>query len=304
MRKVKVTLPATVTNLGPGINSLGLSIALHSIVDITERKDQLLVVEPTGEGAGQYSVGLRHPVALGLLRVFQRLERSAVGLTVRIENRIPLASGLGAEAAFWVAGIIGANNLMGNPFSREQVIHMAAEVSGQTDRAVTTILGGLTATTRRDEKVIYRSLPVSALRVVVALPELDSYARDIEGVIPDRILLSDALDNLRQMPMLLDALREGDFGVIGQVMDDRLYTPFFRPFIRGYEQVVEAARQNGASGVTLSGTGPALVIFAESNHRKLADAVQAAFKTSGVTARVWILPIDTQGVVVSLAQSS
>jgi homoserine kinase len=304
VRKVKIRLPATITNLGPGINSLGLALGMYTSVDITERSDEKLVVEPEGEGAGRYSLGLRHPVVLGIIRVFQHLERAPLGLTIRVENPIPLGSGLGVETAFWVAGIIGANNLMGNPFGRDAVLELAAEVSGEPGHAVTTVRGGLTTSTVIEGKILYRSLPVTSLRVVVALPEIESYADDTEGVVPERVLLADALHNLSEIPMLLDALREGDHTLLRQVMDDRLYTPFLRPFVPGFDRVIELARRAGASGITLSGRGPALVFFAPDDHRKLAETLENAFRAAGISARLWILPVDTQGLVVSVAQSS
>lgn len=304
MRRAKITLPATVLGLGPAVKGLGLALGMHLIVEVSERTDEQLVVEPTGEGAGRYSVGARHPVVLGLSRVFQRLERAPLGLTVRIENRIPLDSGLGAETAFRVAGVIGANNLMGNPLARGDVLQIVSEMSHDTERAVTTICGGLTASGVYDESLHYRSLPVAVQRVVLILPELDNYAQDIEGVVPDRVLLADALHNLSQIPMLLDALRDGDHTLLAKVMTDSLTMQFYRPYIRGYERVVDALRKEGASAVTLSGTGPALVVFAESNHRQLAEAAQQAFHAVGVRSRVWILPVDTQGVVVSVAQTA
>lgn len=304
MRKVKITLPATVTNLGPGLNSLGLALRLHTTVEITERRDETLQVEPTGEGAGYYSVGLRHPVVLGLMRVFQRLERTVLGLNVRIDNNIPLSSGLGAETVLLVAGVIAANNLLDNAYPREEILRIAAQITKRPDCVVTAILGGLTASLMDEDELIYRSLRVTALKVVVVLPELDTYAEDIEGVVPERALLDDVLYNLGQIPPLIEALRDGNMRLLGQVMNDRLRTPYYEPFIPGYDDVLQAAYRAGATAVTLSENGPAMVLFAEANHKKLADAVQAAFAETGVQARTWVLPVDTQGVVISVAQSS
>src|SRR5690606_6688598 len=139
------------------------------------------------------SIGLRHPVVRGMMRVFQRIERAPLGLLVRVDNTIPLNSGLGAETAFWVAGMIGANNLMGNPLDRETVLKMAAEASQQPGHVIAAIHGGLTASAFTGDKLVYRSLPVAALRLVVALPDAESYAADTEAVVPERVLLADAL---------------------------------------------------------------------------------------------------------------
>jgi homoserine kinase len=303
MQKVKITLPATITNLGPGLNSLGLALGMHTIVEIVERTDHQLVVEPTGEGAGRYSVGLQHPVVLGLMRIFQQVERAPLGMTIRIENRIPLASGLGAEAAFWVAGVIGANNLLNNPFPRKDVLRLVAQFSQQPDHAITTILGGLTASMGSQSELHYHSLPVAALRIVLALPEIRNYPANPQAVLPERVPTADALYNLSRLPLLLDALRAGDYERLGKSMSDHLFTPALRSRIPGFDRVVEAAREAGAAAASISGRGPALVFFTESKQRDVASAVEAAFDGVKVKARTWILPVDMQGLVLSVAQS-
>ncbi len=300
MRKIRITLPATATSLGPGVNSLGLALGLYCTVEISERRDETLLVETDGEGAGRYPVGLRHPVTLGMMRVFQRQERAPLGLTVRVTNHIPPDSGLGAEAVLWVAGIIGANNLLGNPFSRRTVLDLAARVTRQPDSAITAILGGLTASVLDEDTLIYRTFSAAPLTVVVVLPQLEHYAADMH---PERMPLADALFNISRVPLLLDALRDGDLKLIAQVLQDRLRLPHLKPQIPGYDRAVEMALRTGAAAVTLCGSGPALIAFAETEHRRIATAIELAFEDVGIAARSWVLPVDTQGVVVSVAGS-
>ena len=86
--------------------------------------------------------------------------------------------------------------------------------------------------------------------------------------------------------------------------DDRLLLPHLKAHITGFDHVVEMARRAGAKAVTLSGEGPAITAFASENHAKIATAMEVAFENVGVKARSWVLPIDRQGVVISVAQSS
>ncbi|MBI5669481.1 MAG: homoserine kinase [Chloroflexi bacterium] len=303
MRKIKITLPATATSLGPGLNSLGLALGLYCTVEVSERRDETLLVETEGEGAGHYPVGLRHPVVLGMMRVFQQQERAPLGLTVRINSRIPPDSGLGAEAAFWVAGIIAANNILNNPYARPQVLEMAARYSRQPDSAVTTILGGLTASLLDGDTLIYRAFSAAPLTVAVVLPELHDYAAEVRRGRPERIPMADALYNLSRAPLLAEALRAGDLSLIAQVLHDKLRLPHLKPHIPGYDRAVDVALRTGAAAVTLSGDGPAIIAFADSDHRRVATTMEVAFENVGVKARSWVLPVDTQGVVVSVAGS-
>jgi homoserine kinase len=302
MRKVRITLPASLTNLGPGTSTLGLALGLHTTVEISERADNQLIVDTEGEGSGRYSTGLRHPVTLALIRIFQKLERAPVGIHIKINNQIPLDSGLGAESAFLAAGVIGANNLLGGAYTREHLLEIAAQISKKPDSVIASLLGGLTTGLLDGDQLVYKTLPVKSLRVVVALPELDDYPS--RSLAPERVPLADALYNLQRVPLLIEALRTGDMKLIGKVLDDRLNAPFYTPRIFGYKQATEIARRAGALAVTLSGDGPALVAFAEVNHSPIAEAMVAAFESVGVKARSWVLPIDTQGVVISVVQSA
>ena len=300
MRKVKVTLPATVTDFGVGLHGLGLALALHVTVEIVERSDDRFVVETSGEGAGQYSTGLHHPVVLGLARVFQQLERAPTGLTIRVDSRVPPASGLGVEAAFQIAGIIGANNLFGGVLPRDTVLTLAAQLT-RPDHAVTALLGGLTTSLLLDDdRLIYRSLPVAAFQVVVAVPQLDHYA---PPALPSRIDVGDALHDLSRLPLLIEALRSGDHDLLAASLDDRLLAPLLQRAIPGFDHVVTVAKRNGASAVAISGGGPALIAFARSQPQPLAEAMTAAFTAAGIDVRTWIVPVDRQGVVLSVAQS-
>ncbi|MDQ7035448.1 MAG: hypothetical protein Q9P01_11600 [Anaerolineae bacterium] len=79
MQKIKIRLAATLTDFSPGLRSLGLAISLYTHVEMIPRDDDQLIVETEGKGAGYYALGLRHPVVLGMIRVFQRLERTLLG---------------------------------------------------------------------------------------------------------------------------------------------------------------------------------------------------------------------------------
>lgn len=296
MRKIKIRLPATMVNLGPGLNTLGLALGLYVTVEISPREDDTLLVDPHGEGAGRYSVGLRHPVVLGLSRMFQRMERTTMGINIRIDNQIPVASGLGAETAFLVAGVIGGNNLLGNPYKRDELLEIAAQIS-RPDSAVTTMLGGLTTSLLDEDVLTYRTLPVAALRVALVLPELAQYPRPAPL---DRVPMTATLHNLNRVPLLIDALRTGDLKLLAKTLNDALQQPRLIPQIPAYNEIVEAAKAAGAAAVSIAGDGPAIMAFAERNHAQIAAAMQAAFQYAGVQARVWVVPVDTQGIVISV----
>jgi homoserine kinase len=301
VRKIKVRLPATMTDFGPGLRTLGLALSLYTHVDFSPRTDDNLIVETEGEGAGKYALGLRHPVVLGMMRVFQAQEQAPIGVTIRIKNEIPLDSGLGAEEAFMTAGIIGANNLLDSPYNRVQLIQMAASATKRPDHAITTISGGLTAHTYAGEDVVYRQLALAPFKLIVAVCTDNEYTKP---PLPDRVPMEAMLKSLHSLPVLIDALGTGDLKTIMAAVQHGILVEGVQRRIGGYAHVAEVARLAGALGVTTSGGGPAMVFIAEEHHNRIAEAIETAFKNIQIPARVFVLPMDTQGLVLSMMQSS
>lgn len=289
------------TDFGPNLRTLGLALGLYTQVEITPRDDDKLIVETSGEGAGSYAMGLRHPVVLGMMRIFQAFERAPQGITVRIHNDIPLNSGLGAEQAFMTAGIIGGNNLLDNPYDRSQLIQLAAAATKRPDHAITSIVGGLAAHAYDGDRVMYRSLALSPFKLIVAIRLDESFERPR---MPERVQMADMLASLHSLPILIDAFGEGNLPALVATLQKGIMNDAIQRRIGGFAHVAEVARLAGALGVTTSGGGPAMVFLAQDHHDRIAEAIEIAFENIRIPAQVRVLPMDTQGVVISMMQSA
>ena len=235
-----------------------------------------------GALAFQYIGGLA-PCALCLWQRWPHLVAVIIG-ALALGLRGPVLPVLGALAVLGSAGIAG--------------FHVGVEQGWWVGLA--SCSGGSLAGISTADKVIYRTMPVQSMKVAVVVPEIENY----RAAIPERTTLADAVHNLSRVPLLTEALRAGDLKLIGNVLDDKLRTPALATRIDGFAHVVEIARRAGAVTVTISGDGPALVAFAERDHEMIGEVMVAAFANVGVTARSWVLPVDTQGVVISAAQSA
>lgn len=300
MLKIKIRLPAALTDFGPGLRSLGLAIGLYAQIEMSLRQDDRLIVDTTGEGAGHYALGLRHPVVLGMMRVFQLMERAPLGINVRVQNDIPMESGLGAEPIFMAAGVVGASNLLGGTYSREELVDIAGKYSPRPDAAITALLGGLTATASTPDGVIYRSLPLTSFKIVLAVPKQDNYTAP---AIPRQLPAGAVVYNGQRVPLMLEALRTGNLDLLAQVLDEKLMSESIIQHISGFAHIAEMARQAGALAVTTSGGGPAMVFLAKRNYEQIARAIETAFHNIGTAALVRVLALDTQGIVISMLQS-
>jgi homoserine kinase len=302
MHKVHVSVPAVSTNVGPGFDVLGLALNLRNTIEMSLRADDQLTVEVRGEGKGVLPENVYNPVMQGAIKLFQRLEQAPIGLDVRATNYIPLDVGLSARATLIVGGLVGANNLVGSPFSHEDLIEMAAELSGRPEAVVTAMRGGLGICGVGARGRIYRAIEITPLRVVIALPTLPDFKPRLRDELPSSVPLDDAVRNIGHTALLIEALREGDVRLLRQAVEDRLHEPHRRDAIPGYSAVVRAAQEAGAVAVTLCGAGPALIAFATFNPPMIETAIKAAFEAAGVEVRTWAVGVDLQGVVISVVE--
>jgi homoserine kinase len=302
MYKVSVSVPAVSTNVGPGYDVLGLALNLRNVIEMSLRTDDQLTVDVRGEGKGILPENYHNPVMQGAIKLFQRLEQAPAGLAVRSTNAIPLDVGLSARATLVVGGLVGANNLVGSPFTHGNLIDMAAEITGQPESVVTAMRGGLGMCSRGADGLIYRAIEITPLRVVLVLPTLPDYQHRLRDDLPGTVTLDDAVHNIGHTALLIEALRSGDFKLLRRALVDRLHEPYRREYIPAYEAVVHAAEEAGAIGTIFCGAGPALLAFATFNHQMIEAALHEAFQSAGVEARTWSVGIDLQGVVISVVQ--
>ncbi|HQA67694.1 MAG TPA: homoserine kinase [Aggregatilineales bacterium] len=306
MTTVRVRVPASSANLGPGFDSLALALALYNTVEVTALPgggEPVVRVEVSGEGAEELPTDSTNAVVRAMEAVYARAGQSVPRLHVRLENAIPLQSGLGSSASACAAGVAAANALLGEAMDRHALFRLTADLEGHPDNASGAVFGGLTASSRGASGFVARRLPLAPdLRVAVALPAVRLSTPQQRAALPSQVPFADAAANIGRALLVAQALADADYALLAEVMCDRLHEPYRTPHIPGVEAAIAAAREAGAAAVALSGSGPALITFAPANHSAIAEAMREAFRRAGVEARVWTLPVDQEGVVVTARQ--
>lgn len=300
-RAVRVRVPATSANLGPGFDALGLALALRNEVVAREADGVRVAVE--GEGAGRLSSGGDNVVARGVRLAFEAAGRPFKGVELTCRNRIPTARGLGSSAAAWVGGLMAGNALLGTPLSRDALLALAARAEGHPDNVAAALHGGLTVSCLVGDRVAAVTLPVPAgVAWVVLVPAVTSSTAEARGVLPVQVPRADAVFNVQRTALLLAALQAGRLDVLGDALDDRLHQPYRRRLFPWMPGVVEAARAAGALGCVLSGAGPSLLAVApDAAAGDVGGAMEAALRTAGVRGDARALPVDMDGAVAGAA---
>lgn len=296
--KVKVRVPATTANLGPGFDCLGLALDLWN--------EATFSIE--GEGLRLYCVGEAKGIPTDERNlVFQAMRFFCDwrglpfprGLTIHCENNIPLGSGLGSSAAATLLGILGAAALLDGPINQDEALGLAARMEGHADNAAAALLGGLAIVSTGKGNWLARKVEIPTLRVALVLPEVHLPTHTARAALPSEVSMKDVTFNLGRAMLVVEALRYGDLGLLHQVIDDRLHLPYRLPLIPGGQRALEAAYAAGASAVTISGAGPSLIAFTAEDPAPIAQAMTSAFKEHEINSRSFVLQTTSLGAEIA-----
>jgi homoserine kinase len=300
MIRVRVSVPASTANLGPGFDCLGLALGLRNTIDVTVLEDGFeLTID--GEGAERLRKDRGNLIARAADAVWSHVGRKPPGLKIDAVNGIPLSSGLGSSAAAAVSGLAAANALLDRPLSKIDLLRLAQRLEGHADNAAAALFGGLTIVSASGDDLLVDMLDVPPIQIAVALPGVRLSTRQAREALPRRVPLGDAVSNIGRSWFVVRALQAGDYDRLQQAMVDRLHEPYRRALIPGFDAVEQAARKAGAAAVALSGAGPSLAAFAPDGHAEIAQAMQAAFEARGVKCRSFVLPVDREGAHVDIS---
>ncbi|NLM36708.1 MAG: homoserine kinase [Firmicutes bacterium] len=285
---VKVMVPATSANLGPGFDFLGLALDLYNTVHFTPA-DQWDV---TAEGYGAEALTGRSDllVCKALQRVFAAVGQELKGGVVHLANHIPPAGGLGTSAAAIVGGLAAANRFLGEPLSRDELLALAVEIEGHPDNVAPAVFGGLVGVVKSSaQPYTYLKIPFpSGLYVVLAVPALRVPTVEARNLLPKAVPLAEAVFNLSRTGLLVGACYAGRVDLFRLAMEDALHQNRRAVLIPGFHRVVAAAYQEGALGVALSGSGPTIIAFAPEDRQKaVGTGMVDVFNEQGIEAQ-WL----------------
>lgn len=302
--KIHVKVPATTANLGPGFDALGLALNLWNEAEFSCTDNSQISVIVNGEGEEILPKDTENAIAKAALMVYDLAGKSCEGLRIECLNRIPLGSGMGSSSAAMLTGMLGANGLLGNPFTDEEILKLAIETEGHPDNVAPAMLGGLVASIVHKERVISMRLSTKAnhgpIHTTVVLPNFDFPTSEARAILPEVVERSDAIYNISRVIMVTEALRTGNMDLLGIAMKDGLHQPYRLPLIPGAIDALKAGKDAGAAAVALSGAGPSLIAFSPEKDPVIGAAMKAAFKIAGMDVRIFELGTSYEGAEVTI----
>ena len=298
---VRVRVPSTSANLGPGFDTLGLALTMYNELELELYRDEKFDIQSFGEGAEMLPTDESNMIWSTIRLLLSRTGNADKyrGMKMRMYSRIPVSRGLGSSATAIVGGLRAANEWLGCPLDKKGVLALATELEGHPDNVAPAIYGGFSVSVTYEGKPdCIAFIPDIPLKAVVAVPDFTLSTRLARSVLPDDVPRVDGVFNVSRAALLAAAMARGKADYLKMALEDRLHQPYRKSLIPGFDDVTAAARKAGAIGCVLSGAGPTIIAFTLEKEAAIGDAMVEAFRANGADARAIVLGIDREGAKV------
>ncbi len=302
MKEITVHAPATVANLVCGFDVLGLCLTEPFDIMHVRLLDEKKIIIHTTDNFPLPTDPAMNTAGAPLLEMMTVLKQD-VGFEVTITKQIKPGSGIGSSAASAAGAVVAANELLGNIFTKEELVRFAmfgekvASGVKHADNIAPCIYGGVT---------LIRSIfpldivPISSpvLFVTVLHPQIEVRTSDAREILRKEVLLKDAIRQWGNIGGLVAGLMKGDYDLIGRSMEDVIIEPVRSILIPGFDVIKVECESAGAIGGGISGSGPS--IFMLSKDKQTANVVAAVMKSIydkiGVNYHIYVTTVNHQGV--------
>jgi homoserine kinase len=262
-RSIRLRLPATSANMGPGFDTLALALKLYLEVDADPA--QAFSITASGRNADICGATDGNLLIETYRKTLASLGKEIVPLRLTVRNEIPLGMGCGSSAAVRLAGVALAAHFGDLGWDGERILTEASRLEGHPDNAAACWLGGFVASGMDGERVQGVSFaPAAEWRALVVMPEKPLATTASRAVLPESYSRADVVANLQRVALLTAAFASGRGDLMANGMRDWLHQPFRATVCPLLPALLPLAAQEGVLGVALSGAGPAVLMLVES----------------------------------------
>lgn len=285
---MKITVPATSANVGPGFDSVGVAVSKYLTIEVLEVADKWEVLHDLGDVPSD-ETNLLITTAL-------QVKSDLKPHRIKMISDIPLARGLGSSSSVIVAGIELANQLADLNLSDDEKLTLATKIEGHPDNVAPAIFGNLVVSSYVDGKVNSAVATFPEASFVAFIPNYELKTSDSRNVLPVQFSYKEAVAASSIANVAIAALLTGDLKKAGKAIEADLFHERFRQkLVKEFAQIKEKAHQAGAYATYLSGAGPTVMVLApKEQESKVLEAVHSL----GLDGEVVVLHVDTKGVFV------
>lgn len=293
-----VKVPASTANLGPGFDCMGIALNLYSVSEF-EQIESGFELNITNQGKDYVPKNHDNLLYKAMNRLYTKMGKELDGIRVTVNSDIPVTRGLGSSSAAIVAGLVGANHLLGNCFSTDDLLYEAYELEGHPDNVTPALLGGYTVSLCDNKRIIYSKSEVSSnLSFAAMLPDFYLQTQKSRALLPEYIKMKNATYNIARSSMLAAAFSKGDTELLKYCFRDRIHQRYRFFHIRSGEYIIRAAKRFGSHGGYISGAGPTIMSVLQGDTKEFENQMQSLIKTNLSNWRLIMLRADNDGAVI------
>ena len=292
---LRIRIPASTANLGSGFDSLGIALNLYNYIEIGAAPG----CDISSADGSDVPTGEDNLIYLSAKTVYEKAGIPFRGLKIIEENNVPFARGLGSSSTCIAAGVFGANEILGRPFTKDELLDIAAEIEGHPDNVSPAMLGGFTINVMDGKNVRYVKADVPEnLTFAAFVPPFELKTADARAVMPKEVSVKDSIFNLSRSALITASFISGKYENLKSGAEDRLHQPYRLPLIPGGEKIIEESYKNGALASYISGAGSTMMAIFDCVNEE-AEIIAKKILSSGEFEgwKYFILNADNSGVV-------
>ena len=291
---MRITVPATSANVGPGFDSVGIAVSKYLTIDVLETQENWWIEHDLGEEIPSNEENL-------LLQTALQVASDLPPHRLKMTSEVPLARGLGSSSSVIVAGIELANQLGKLSLSDEDKLEIATKIEGHPDNVAPAIFGNLVVASYVDQQTNHLVLPFPECALVAFVPNYELKTSDSRNVLPSEWTYKEAVAASSIANVAIAALAKGDLRVAGKAIEaDRFHERYRQQLVAEFPQVKEVAHQHDAYATYLSGAGPTIMTLLPVEY---AETFAKDLESKCLNGQVFSLKIDTTGVKVEASES-
>jgi len=257
--------------MGAGFDCLGIALDLYNIIEVEETGCGLTITIP--EADKEYiETDERNLVYISMKRLFDEVGYRPRGLNINLINNIPITRGLGSSAACIAGGLIAANELIGRPLSRNDIIYLAAKMDGHPDNVLPALIGGMTVACIVENEVKYVRVDLpDYIKLLVMVPDFQLPTTKARSILPKQVPIEDAVFNISRAALLTASLITGKLDNLPAAIDDRLHQPYRKSLIPHWDEIMAEINVIGTRGAFLSGAGPTIIAILDKDYERIQE---------------------------------
>ncbi len=297
---VKVKVPATSANIGPGFDSMGIALGLYNYVTAEETNTGRLEIDIIDSSKKFLPANENNLIYKSMKRVFDMVGYTPPGLKLTLENNIMVTRGLGSSSAGIVGGIVAANKLSGSKLSTNDMLKLAADIEGHPDNVTPALIGGFTVNVQTKYAVRYVKTELSEkdLRFAALVPDFYLQTKKSRDVLPKLVSMNDAVYNTSHSALLTASLMSGKYENIRTAVGDKLHQNYRKRLIPNMDSLFRLCYDNNALGVYLSGAGPTIIAIIRTDNKMFGCNISRVLSGKLKGWNLHILKPDNDGACV------